>query len=148
MSEHLSAHQFDECLAGDTSLDTNRHLSRCAVCQAELERQREPFLNFGHSLRALSDQQLPAGARILWDARPARHWTPFSRLSLALVAVALCLLLAFSLSWSRKIQPAAPSTSDAALLSQIDAEVSRSVPGPMEPLTEFVSSDSSHREAQ
>jgi hypothetical protein len=69
-------------------------------------------------------------------------------LSLALVAVALCLLLAFSLSWSRKIQPAAPSTSDAALLSQIDAEVSRSVPGPMEPLTEFVSSDSSHREAQ
>jgi hypothetical protein len=148
MSEHFSARQFDECLAGETNLDTNRHLRECTVCRAELARQREPFLNFGHSVRAWTDEQLPARARIDWESKPARHWTPFSRLSLAVVAVALCLLLAFSLPWSRKIQPVGPSASDAALLSQIDAEVSRSVPGPMEPLTEFVSSDSSHREAQ
>ena len=70
---------------------------------------------------------------------------PFSKLSLAIVAVA-CLVLAL-LFPRQKSQPIAPSPADAALLSEIDAEVSRTVPGPMEPLTEFVLSDSSTQHA-
>jgi hypothetical protein len=56
-----------------------------------------------------------------------------------MVAVA-CLVLAL-LFPRQKIQPVPPSPADAALLSEIDAEVSRTVPGPMEPLAELVLND-------
>jgi anti-sigma factor RsiW len=143
MSDHLSSRQFDELLVGDAPDKAQRHLRECPFCQKELERLREPFANFRQSVRGWSDEQLPAPLRIDWHSTASRSWMSLSKLSLAAVAVALCLLFAVSFPSRQKSQPVGPSVSDAALLSQVDAEVSRSVPGPMEPLTEFLSNDSS-----
>lgn len=142
MSGHLSARQIDECMLGQPGVETERHLRECARCQAELARLREAFGAFRHSVHHWTEAQLPGHSYLDWTAKPARTWTLFSRLSFAVVAVALCLLVAFSLPWRRTISPATQSAADAALLSQIDAEVSRTVPTPMEPLTKLVSNDS------
>jgi len=144
MSEHLSSRQIDECLLGESGPETRHHLRKCSACQAELARLQDRLASFRHTIRAWSDQQLPVHTRSDWEVKPMRS-KPFSKLSLAIVAVA-CLVLAL-LFPRQKSQPIAPSPADAALLSEIDAEVSRTVPGPMEPLTEFVLSDSSTQRA-
>jgi anti-sigma factor RsiW len=141
MSEHLSSRQFDECLIGAASAPLRRHLDDCPACREELQRLREPLTHFRESLRTLSEERLPPRTRLHWD-RPSARWMPPPKLSLAAVAVALCLLFAVLFPWHPRGAPS-PAVSDAALLSQIDAEVSRMVPGPMEPLTEFVSNDKS-----
>jgi anti-sigma factor RsiW len=134
-------------MLGETNLETERHLTECAICRAEVDRLREAFSSFRHSVHQWSDRQLPSPLPLRENARPARTLTPFSRTSLAVAAVALCLILAFSLPWRSNRTAANQSAADAALLSQIDAEISRTVPGPMEPLTEFISNDASAPDA-
>ena len=56
---------------------------------------------------------------------------------MAAVLAALLLVVAASLSWHRASWHRAvptPAIDDAALLRRVDADVSRTVPGPMEPL--------------
>ena len=141
MSGHLSANQIDACLLGEATRETEQHLRDCAVCQGEVNRVREAFASFRDSLH-----QLASSPNAGW--RPSRSWTPVSRWSLAVIAVAVCLLIVFSLPWRSSRQSATQAAADAALLSQIDAEVSRTVPSPMEPLTEFLSNDSSTTNAK
>ncbi len=52
-------------------------------------------------------------------------------------------LIAFFAVLSRRTQPPSlePAVTDAALLKQVNSELSRDVPGPMEPLTKLVSWD-------
>ena len=102
MSEHLSSRRIDEAIIGASSLEAQRHLRECSSCQAEVAQVQEPLASFRHSVRAWTGEQLPTRARTEWGAQPTRMWTPFSRLSLAMVAVALCLLVALSWSWNLK----------------------------------------------
>ncbi len=129
MNAHLSVEQIDACLVGEANLETDRHLNECAHCRAELARVQQTFGSFRDSVHhvAVSPQT--------WTVKATRSPLPLSRLSLAFAAIALCIFLVFSLH--RK--PAVKAVDDDALLSQIDAEVSRTVPGPMEPLTKFLS---------
>jgi hypothetical protein len=134
MSGHLQAEQIDACLLGEGTREAEQHLHDCAVCQGEVNRLREAFSSFRDSVH-----QLASSPNAGWT--PLRSWTPVSRFSLAVIAFAVCLVVVFLLPWHSSRQSATQAAADAALLTRIDAEVSRTVPSPMEPLTEFLSND-------
>jgi hypothetical protein len=82
-----------------------------------------------------------AGLRTEWHRRaayPALRWA----------AAGFVMAVALSLSmhgWLRAPAPAYTAVSDDTLLKQVDREISRSVPGSMEPLTRLVSWDEGAR---
>jgi hypothetical protein len=136
MSGHLSAEQIDGYILGEATLEVQQHVRNCERCQGEVNGLRDAFSSFRDSMH-----QLAASPNAGWQ--PSRSWTPVSRLSLAAIALAVCLFIAFSIPWRSTLRSATQEAADAALLNRIDAEVSRTVPSPMEPLTEFLSNDSS-----
>lgn len=139
MSRHLSAEQIDAVILGETSPATEEHLRHCADCQEELARLTVAFTSFRDSVHRLASREHTYPR----TPDPAHRWAAFSRLSLAVVAMAVCVLLVILVSQRPSQQSRAQAASDAALLSEIDAEVSRTVPSTMEPLTEFVPNDRS-----
>ena len=151
MSEHLNAGQISEWIAGERGSDAERHLNACAACRSQLEEFQATLAGFRSSVRGWSEAQYGAGKRPAWRLDgPARRAQP--PLYWAAMAAAFCALMAILV-----IQGSAPhprfsggadssthtSIMDAALMRQVDTEVSQTVPDAMEPLMKLVSWDES-----
>jgi len=137
MSGHLSARQMDACLIGEINPETETHLRQCERCRTQLESTRATLSSFGQSVSIWSDSQLPPNRPGEWNAAGRSLRFPLLAWD-AVIAIAVCVLLVFALRWHQPRPVVSDPAADAALLTRIDAEVSRAVPAPMEPLTEFV----------
>ncbi len=131
---HLSPEQISERISGCYSAIVESHLNECAACRAEVVRLERVLSHFRASLHEWSDEQYrsaPKTVHYSWTGLRSPAWAAAALIALMVV----CLSLAWPLGRYRQAQSAA---SDAALLNQVDAEVSRTVPRPMEPLSRLI----------
>ena len=137
MSRHLSFEEISEWAAGTRTPEYENHLHECAECRRELTELHGTLSDFRDSLRDWGAAQPDAAPRSVWlTETPHRA----HRLRWALVAMAMVVLAAIPVYRSHEEQRRLDtSLEDAVLLEQIDAGVSRSVPVPMQPLTNLVS---------
>ena len=136
MSGHLSSVEISEWLAGIRASDAERHLAECAVCAAELERAGEPLARFGAATRAWCAAETPV-PRLGSGGSAVRRRQRFMTMRVALAAAAALLLVAAPVyrQHQRAIEMA---RQDEALLEQVQTEISRSAPEPMQPLEKLV----------
>ena len=134
MNRHLSSQDVCAWLAGRHTPELQQHVLGCAVCQAELARLGQALTQFRGTVRHWSEQQHNGAVKLTPSAGAWR------RLRWACAVMAACLLVSFSVLW-RGNQPLAGDApaADVALLAQVDRQVSRAVPSPMEPLMNLVS---------
>ena len=133
MTHHLTSEQISESILGEPDARMAQHVEDCPACRAELEQFREALYEFRGAVRCWSDNQ--AHAALAVQARPSesRSWIAGHQFALALALAAVCILV--SVVWHGGGN--APA-SDAVLLNQVDAQVSRAVPSSMEPLMKLV----------
>jgi hypothetical protein len=150
MNLHLSHEQLCDLIFAELSLEpqedrdvVHEHLRACLICSAELENLRDSLILFRDASASLARQEFAH-----YHARRSSIAPPHSVLAQPLYwAAAIMVIVAalFPLSMRRQSPPpapqmtaqsiAAPAESDAALLADIDQEISSDVPAPMEPLT-------------
>jgi hypothetical protein len=146
MSRHLPAERIAAWMMGERDANDERHLRECAGCAAEVARLESDLAMFRGSVRRWSERQGAVGPPAVVALRPAwswfRPWPLWAAAAVLMVAAAVPVYRG-----SRHLQAKGGiGDSDALLLVQVDAQVSRSVPRPMEPLLQLVSWDlSSHR---
>jgi hypothetical protein len=136
MSGHLSQVEISEWLAGIRASGAERHLMECEQCAAEVDWASEPFERFGAATRAWCAAETP----VLWPqpaTASARPWRRVAAWGVALAAAAL--LVAAPVYQHREHQRALEiARQDELLLEQVQTEVSRSAPEPMQPLEKLV----------
>jgi hypothetical protein len=134
LSKHLSSEQLSECILGQPSPMLAQHVQDCAVCQAELGNFREALGEFRGAVRAWSNDQANAALDI-----PAPVSQPRSiashQLAWAVLIAVVCVIASLVVPRHGAENAAA---SDAVLLNQVDAQVSRTAPTSMEPLMKLV----------
>jgi anti-sigma factor RsiW len=121
---------------GEPSPAARRHLEDCPACRAELGNFREALGAFRGAVHCWSENQAQAALAVHGSPSESRSWIASHQLALALLLAAVCILT--SILWRPGAN--APS-SDAVLLNQVDAQVSRAVPRSMEPLTKLVAQE-------
>lgn len=141
---HLTSEQLEAWVIGERSEEHAEHLRNCRECAGALVRAAQPVELFGHVVREWSEQQTPRW-RFDPEARESRNygWHP---MRLAVAGAALLALIAVPVFRPTPVaEVSAPqvgsAVSDEALLRQVDLEVSRSVPGPMEPLAQLMTNE-------
>ncbi|HWC97325.1 MAG TPA: hypothetical protein VG456_11260 [Candidatus Sulfopaludibacter sp.] len=126
---HLSEEQIVQWAAGERSADAELHVADCPACRVQVAGFADVLAQFRHSAQGVA---APA------PCVPARKPMVWRRL--ATVAAAMALLSAASIyHQGRERQQALVAQQDALLLQQVDAEISRVVPGSMDPLVKLVS---------
>jgi len=143
MSPHLSEREISLWMVGERTPQQEQHVRECSECSAELARLEASLALFRGSVRHWSDRQVRVPGHLA-PTRGSRGYPARPRpLRWALVAAALLALAAVPIY--RNVQDrqrqAEIARADALLLEQVDAEVSRAVPRPMEPLVKLVSWD-------
>ena len=149
MSRHLSSREVSQWMIGERTPQQEQHVRQCSQCGAELTRLEASLALFRGSVRNWSDGQSRAEPPAMGSILPVRRGSWAQPLRWALVAAALLVLAAVPIY--RNVQDrqrqAEIARADALLLEQVDAEVSRAVPRPMEPLAKLVSCDFNHNPA-
>jgi len=135
MSGHLSSVEISEWLAGIRGPEAERHLANCAGCAAELERAGMPLARFGAGARAWCGAATPA-ARPELLAPLARRRQRIAGMRVALAAAAA--LLVATPVYYRHQRALETARQDEALLEQVQSDLSRSAPEPMQPLEKLV----------
>jgi hypothetical protein len=128
MKTHLSSKAISQWIVGERSKAHAEHLRECEECSAELARVEHLFFTLGTSVRHWSDRRIEVGI--------VGGTTPVRRPSVMRWASAVTLMVAVGLTLYRYAdqRPSADPQRDA-LLEQVDAATSRSIPEAMEPLT-------------
>lgn len=127
MIEHLSGEEISQWMIGDRSPQIERHVAECGECRAQLEQLETTLSQFRGAMRSVS---APAP---VWEQPRGSSWLSWPRLALA--AAMLFLLISAPVFWNmRARQRAEAARADAQLLEQVNFEISRAVPEPMEPL--------------
>src|ERR1039458_3569997 len=143
MSQHLSSQEISQWMIGERTPQQEQHVCQCSQCGAELARMEAALALFRGSVRHWSDRQVRV-PRPLAPTRRSRG-SPARNLPVrwALVAAALLVLAAVPIyrNAQDRQRQAEIARADALLLEQVDAEVSRAIPRPMEPLVKLVSWD-------
>jgi predicted anti-sigma-YlaC factor YlaD len=148
MSEHFTDGQIAEWVAGERVPERESHLQNCPACRSHVENFQAALTGFGASMRAWSEMQYVAATEASVKARSSeRPVVVRGSLYAAAGLAAVCLVAVLVMFHGALVRQSAPvdtraSLADAALLRQIDTEVSQTVPHAMEPLTELVSWDS------
>ena len=142
MSSHLSKEQMSEWMLGHRSCQAEEHVRICAACRNELTRFETTLTHFRDSVRQWSAEHSHVDTRYQVSKTIPRLTR--QKLSYAVAVLAFLFCATLSLVLSRR-QPSLPETAlaDSALMKQVDQAVSRTVPGPMEPLMQLVSWDGS-----
>jgi hypothetical protein len=135
MSGHLSSVEISEWLAGIRASRSERHLAECAGCAAEMERASEPLARFGAATRAWCAAETPV-PRLGSVASAVSRRRRFTTMRVAL-AVAVALLVAAPV-YRQHQHTIETARQDEALLEQVQTEISRSAPEPMQPLEKLV----------
>jgi hypothetical protein len=143
MSQHLSSREVSQWMIGERTPQQEQHVRQCPECGAELARMEAALGLFRGSVRHWSDRQVRV-FRPLTPTRGSRGY-PARPLPVRWALAAATLLLLAAVPIYRNVQvrqrQAEIARADALLLEQVDAEVSRAVPRPMEPLAKLVSWD-------
>ena len=133
MSEHLSAERISAWLIGERGAEQRLHLQECTVCRQEVRRMEAALGGFRESVQRWSETEYAAERRLPVRAARRGVGTRSMWVGLAAAVFAICCLLLV-----RTPQRAVGTGADVALLEQVDAELSRTVPAPMEPLTKLM----------
>lgn len=131
MNSHLSPEQISEWMIGQKAPEVEEHLAQCPECAAAVEKIRAPIAMFRGAVREWSGHQVATPVKrsgVLW-------------LRVAATAAALVVLVAIGIDGANR-RAAGIARQDDALLEQVQAQVSRSVPAPMEPLYDLMSEGS------
>jgi hypothetical protein len=144
MIEHLSGEQISQWMIGDRSPQLERHVAECDECRAQLEQLESTLSQFRGAVRDWSGSATTAPG---WR-QPVSHGAWFSWPRAALAAVMLFLMVAAPFYWSaeQRRRAAEVERADTLLLEQVDSEISRAVPEPMEPLVNLATWNSSPAE--
>ena len=142
MNSHLPAEQISKLLLGERVPEAERHVRECAACMGELARMESAISQFRGSVRRWSDDRFRHS-----QAPPLRATEQTARLSWPRFRwAALALTLLVLTGWLFQQHGQQPRVrevagTDTVLFNQLDQEISRTVPGPMEPLTQLVTWD-------
>lgn len=148
MMEHLSSRRIAEWMVGNRTAEEELHVSVCLKCRRELEWLNGSVSLFAASVRGWSEQQRPdttlTPAQI--DDRSRRavpHRMGSHPLRWATAAASLLMLISGAVYQHRATEDrrAATARADAALMEQVDTEVSQSVPSTLEPLEQLMDVD-------
>ncbi len=146
MNRHLGEEDICRWIAGERGVEAERHLGNCGLCRSHVARMSETLDGFHAMVRDRSEQRLGGYGALdvaMAEQHAARGWNGlgWGKLTLAALATALVILVATAV-WAPRHAPhhtaSALGVDDAALLTRVDAEVSRTVPGPMEPLAALI----------
>jgi hypothetical protein len=143
MSRHLSSQEISQWMIGERTPQQEQHVRQCSECGVELARLEAALTLFRGSVRHFSSRQSHAEPPAIASILPARRGSRMQPMRWALVAAALLVLAAVPIyrNAQDRQRQAEIARADALLLEQVDAEVSRAVPRPMEPLVKLVSWD-------
>ncbi|WP_031498962.1 hypothetical protein [Bryobacter aggregatus] len=133
MNPHLSDDQIAEVLIGSATSATQAHLLACAPCRSKLATLRGVMGQF----RMDAEEQSRAALRPIAIRHSRSRFKP---LYLSLAAAGLAIVGLVVLPKDPPSQ-STPLQIDTALLSQVDVQVSRSVPEALEPLSQLVISE-------
>ena len=142
MNRHLSAERISLWMLGERSAEDEQHVRECTECAIAVTHLETGLANFRSSAEQWSERQSNAAAVRDWaPARPA-NWA--WRFRWAAVAAVVLLVMAIPLyRFTRHSETGVTiGQSDVQLLEEVDAEVSRTVPQPMEPLLTLMAWDS------
>jgi hypothetical protein len=143
MRAHLSSEQISRWMAGCPTPDEVEHIRECAQCAAEAARLDSLLAKFRSSVVAWSALHKGAQAPDLWKplrqrgrvARGALRWT----MAAAVLAIAAALPIYKHLNDRQR--EAEASRADARLWEEVNIQISRPVPSPLEPLMKLVAWD-------
>jgi anti-sigma factor RsiW len=145
MNPHLTPQQIAEWITGDKIAEVDQHLRDCPECAAAVNRLAEPLALFRTTVRALGEEMGPAPlvlpAELPRRASSPLHW----RLAMATAAAVTIAAIPIARHLRPVHEAPAPAPiahiSDDALLRQVESDLSRSVPTPMEPLAKLMAED-------
>jgi len=137
MNQHLSDEQIAQWMWAERSEDASTHVAGCGECRRQIEALAGTLLEFREAARDYAACCEPRP--VLRAATPRR---PLLAVAWAVAAGLAVAAVVFPVYRDRRQKAAADALADAALLKQVDAELSRAVPEPMEPLVSLVSSGS------
>jgi len=126
MNPHLPDETVSKWVSGERTANEEEHVRECEVCRAEVERLTGALIRFRGAVH-----QCGASTQQLSFVRPPRYRLRWAVAALALTAAA----------WPayRELTARRTAKADAILLRQVDAQVSRAIAGPMEPLARLMS---------
>jgi hypothetical protein len=130
MNSHLSPEQFSRWMIGERTPLEEQHVRECSQCSAEIGKCQSAIAGFRDSVREWSDQQTVV--KPILAGRPTRsvRW--------ACIAATLLVLSAIPIYRVEQHRKAERARADAALLEQVDRQVSRAIAAPMEPLANLM----------
>jgi hypothetical protein len=151
MNQHLTPQEISQCVCGEISGAAESHARECPACRAEIQRLSSALRQFRGAVHEWSRLEGGDGAPAGWSpAQPRSFRLPLMRWAAA--AALLALVTAAPLYRSARqrqvaAQAARAARADALLLQQVDFEISRAVPVPMEPLVTLISQSDSQSTA-
>jgi hypothetical protein len=128
VNRHLTPEEISARVAGERKPALEGHLAECGECQAAVERLDRALARFGGAVKQWSAREF-AGTRPF--QLPSRSLTGFGLRFAAAVAM---VVVAVAVPVYRERRAADLAQQDEALLQEVQADISRSVPLPMETL--------------
>src|SRR5262245_59702511 len=144
MRNHLSSNQFSALTIRAATEDEWRHIDACTECAAKLDRMKDAFSFFRDSVqqwaKANGASVVPNSATLPRESSGVK----FLRLRWAVLTAAVILLIALPIykranDHRRAEAPLASVLDDAMLLEQVNEQLLRRVPEPMEPWMRLLS---------
>lgn len=139
MSGHLSKDQISKLLSGQATAEECGHSQACDLCRQQVTQLAETLSILRESVRHWASES--QGAAVPADflrSRPdaSRFRLQFRRIAAAAV---LAMIVLIPLYWNVPVSPRKTSdVEDVILLEQINAQLSRDVPAPMESFMKMV----------
>ena len=133
MSSHLSHEQISQWMLGERTSVEEQHVLECPQCSAAVAGLQSALAEFGGAVRDWGEAQ-----RVAMPTRDGRRARPFRWAWVAVAALLLAAVPIYRVDQQRKAERA---RADAALMEQVDAEVSRTVAAPMEPRAKLMTWD-------
>ncbi|HEX4229378.1 MAG TPA: hypothetical protein VHZ07_11970 [Bryobacteraceae bacterium] len=135
--QHLTQKQISAWMVGERPSEAIQHMRSCSACEAEVLLFGTTLLDFRGAVREWSRENTTSAV----IPGPAIHDRPIfslNRAFLVMAAAMICVLAGVSWRMQHSPAPAVSAISDRALMSQVDDQISRTVPTAMEPLLQLV----------
>ena len=140
MNQHLSEKEFAVAIVNGLTPQQDQHVGECSRCAAELESFSRTMSSFRGSFRKLIDDGVARAAtssmrRPQATRRPVGLWG----LAAAMIAMVIAIPVFYDTVAPSRVAGERPAdTNPDELMKSIQAHLSRTVPGPMEPMLIFV----------
>ena len=148
MNRHLSSSEISRWMIGEHTPQQEHHVRECPECSAELARLEASLSLFRDSVRQWSDRQSSGSNQGAWKVERTRTGFMGQPRLWALVTAMVLMLAVIPIyrDAQHKQREAERALADAVLLEQVDDQLSRAVPAPMEPLVAWSSDENSTEE--